>query len=174
MLRGQDIAVILKIVSQEDDRLSFATLAVELSMSPSEVHQAVKRSTKCGLMNVDASVRGSHLKTVNRQALLEFLVHGLKYVFPAELGPETRGVPTCLHAPGLRSLLSGQGNPTPVWPWPQGTVRGYELKPLYRSVPAAALADPNLHKLLALADAIRAGRARERAIAADRLTSILV
>jgi hypothetical protein len=39
-------------------------------------------------------------------------------------------------------------------------VRGYAFSPLYRSVPQAALADPSLHQLLALVDAIRDERSR--------------
>jgi hypothetical protein len=37
--------------------------------------------------------------------------------------------------------------------------------PLYSSVPEAALRDTKLHELLALTDALRVGRAREREIA---------
>ena len=36
--------------------------------------------------------------------------------------------------------------------------------PLYNSVPEASLKDEKLHELLALIDALRVGRARERAI----------
>jgi hypothetical protein len=56
-----------------------------------------------------------------------------------------------------------------VWADPEGTVRGEELKPLYRSVPRAARADANLHEWLALVDAVRAGRARERDLAVKEL-----
>ena len=36
------------------------------------------------------------------------------------------------------------------------------LEPLYKSVPRAARADAQLYEWLALVDAVRAGRARER------------
>jgi len=39
------------------------------------------------------------------------------------------------------------------------------LEPLYKNVPYAALRDPALYELLALVDAIRDGRARERNLA---------
>jgi hypothetical protein len=42
---------------------------------------------------------------VNRQAVLEFLVHGVRYVFPAVLGPEAQGVPTAAAAPALAERL---------------------------------------------------------------------
>jgi hypothetical protein len=44
----------------------------------------------------------------------------------------------------------------------QGKVRGEALSPLYKSVPTAAQKDKKLYECLALVDAIRAGRARER------------
>jgi hypothetical protein len=57
----------------------------------------------------------------------------------------------------------------PVWPDPEGEVRGEELRPLYRSAPGAARKDPALYELLALVDAIRGGRARERNLAVEEL-----
>ncbi|NCB39610.1 MAG: hypothetical protein EOM80_12680 [Erysipelotrichia bacterium] len=41
--------------------------------------------------------------------------------------------------------------------------------PLYKSVPKAAMADPYLYELLALVDAIRGGRAREKNLAVKEL-----
>ncbi len=61
----------------------------------------------------------------------------------------------------------------PVWPHASGDRRGYALTPLYRSVPDAALKDAELYELLALTDAVRDGRARERKIAATYLESKL-
>lgn len=46
---------------------------------------------------------------------------------------------------------------------------GRMLTPLYRNVPLAAGDDPALHELLALADALRVGRARERELAREEL-----
>jgi hypothetical protein len=44
-------------------------------MSASEAHAAPKRAAECGL--VDETTRKA-----KRSALLEFVVHGLRYVFP--------------------------------------------------------------------------------------------
>jgi hypothetical protein len=52
-----------------------------------------------------------------------------------------------------------------VWPWHDGNTRSARLEPLYKRVPYAALRDPALYQLLALVDAIRDGRARERNMA---------
>jgi len=49
-------------------------------------------------------------------------------------------------------------------------VRGISFLPLHRSVPEAAMRDPKLYEMLALLDAIRDGRAREREIAVRELT----
>jgi hypothetical protein len=56
-----------------------------------------------------------------------------------------------------------------VWPCEFGTARGQSLKPLYVSVPSAVKNDSKLYELLALIDAIRAGRAREKEIAISEL-----
>jgi hypothetical protein len=103
--------------------------------------------------------------------LKEFLIYGARYVFPVEHGGPTRGTvtaeaaaPLVKHFPELFAL-------PPVWPDPKGAVRGLAFSPLYKSVPEAARRDPKLHELLALVDAIRDGRAREREIAVRELTA---
>ncbi len=50
-------------------------------------------------------------------------------------------------------------------PYSKGTVRGHSILPLYPSVPEAALKDKQLYELLALTDALRVGRAREKELA---------
>jgi hypothetical protein len=102
--------------------------------------------------------------------LLELLLHGLRYVYPVERGGLTRGVPTAHGAAPLCDKLAlSASEAVPVWPDPQGTVRGEAWAPLYPSVPAASRRDEALHQALALVDAIRGGRARERALAAEEL-----
>jgi len=67
----------------------YAQLAAALAVSPSEVHASVKRAQSAKL------IRGPELQNrPNLAAIEEFLVHGLKYVFPADRGEFTRGVPT--------------------------------------------------------------------------------
>ena len=51
ILKPQDVFVLLKLVSIYSHEWAYNTLAVDLGMSPSEVHAAVKRSTKAGLAN---------------------------------------------------------------------------------------------------------------------------
>jgi hypothetical protein len=108
-----------------------------------------------------------------RRALEEFLVHGVKYAFPPVRGGITRGVVTGSSAPPLDKKIVQTEDFPPVWPDPEGSVRGLEFSSLYRSVPKAALQDERLYELLVLVDAIRNGRARERKIAVEELQARL-
>jgi hypothetical protein len=54
-----------------------------------------------------------------------------------------------------------------------GPVRGRALRPLHPNAARAAARDPRLHKLLALVDAFRIGRARDREVASAELRSCL-
>jgi hypothetical protein len=52
-------------------------------------------------------------------------------------------------------------------------VRGVTFEPLHKSAPAAARKDPALYELLALIDAVRDGRVRERKLAEKELSTRL-
>ena len=109
---------------------------------------------------------------VNRRNLAEFALHGAKYAFAPErlrVGP---GVPTSHAAPAFAGVFA-EGHEPLVWPDAHGTVRGEGLVPLHPCVPGAALRDAALYELLALFDALRAGRARERGMAATRLQKLI-
>jgi hypothetical protein len=56
---------------------------------------------------------------------------------------------------------------------PEGKSRGIALAPLYKTVPIAALRDPLLYEKLALVDALRDGRTRERKLAEEELKKLL-
>lgn len=150
----------LKLVAAGTRRAPYSHLALELIMSPSEVHASVKRAQASGLLH------GPSLENrPNIAALEEFLVHGLKYAFPAERGELTRGVATLYGAAPLRDLIAPTGDPIPVWPYEEGKQRGLTLAPLYKTAPLAALRDDSFYQLLTLSDALRDGRVRERRIA---------
>ena len=137
-------------------------------MSSSEVHAAVKRAQASRLLH------GPELgERPVLSAIEEFLTHGLKYVFPAERGALVRGVPTSYAAEPLRQVIAPGDEPPPVWAYPTGTQRGIGFEPLYKQAPKAALGDPVLYEFLALVDALRDGRARERKLAVEILVSRL-
>jgi hypothetical protein len=109
---------------------------------------------------------------VHPRNLAEFALHGAKYAFSADtLGP-TVGVPTSHSAPAFAGVFA-PGSDDYVWPHPQGSVRGTGLVPLHPSVPYAAMQDARLYEMLALFDALRIGRARERGMAAQRLPALI-
>jgi hypothetical protein len=164
-LKPQDLLVLLKVAAHPRQRWTYAALGEALSMSASEVHASVRRAVVAGL----AVVRGRGDWSPVRPALLEFAVHGVRYVWPAVTGAVKRGVPTGFGAEPLLGQITAPPGEAPVWAHAGGSVKGPSLSPLYRTVPQAALADPALHRLLALQDALRAGRARERTLAARLL-----
>ena len=168
-LKPQDLLVLFKVAANPGQKWTFAALGEALAMSASETHASVKRATASGL----AVAHGRGNWEPIRPALLEFARYGVRYVWPAVSGPTKRGVPTSFGAPPLNDQIVAADGEAPVWPHPAGTARGPSLSPLYRSAPEAALQDPALHRLLALVDALRAGRARERALAADLLRAEL-
>lgn len=136
-------------------------------MSPSEVHAAAQRSAAAGLaMKWEAETRP------NVRNLAEFLEHGIQYAFVPERGSLQRGMPTAHAAPPLNQYFGESGEPPPVWPDPEGSVRGEAFSPLYKSAPTAAKNDDRLYELLAITDAIRGGRARERDIAKKELKKV--
>jgi len=164
MLKPQDILVVLKLVALRENSWTYNKLAVDLGMSPAEAHAAVRRALAAHL----AVRKGDRVVPCTRN-LGEFLIHGLRYVFVPERGEMIRGMPTLHAAPPLQGVIAESSEPLPVWPDPEGGVRGSSFTPLYKSVPKAARADPVLYELLVLVDAIRGGRVREREIAIREL-----
>ena len=159
-LKPQDVLFLLKLIARRKQSWTFNELAVELSMSPSEVHAAAKRAIAARLAIKDEK----HIRP-NIRNLTEFLKHGLQYTFFAERGGMSRGMPTAYAASPLVKSFASTTEPVPVWPDPEGDVRGEAFIPLYKSAPAAARKDSQLYELLALVDAIRGGSARERKLA---------
>ena len=159
-LKPQDLLFLLKLVSIKGAPWTFNELAIELGMSPSEVHAAAKRATMARLAIKDEANTRPNIRN-----LTEFLLHGVQYTFFPERGGMSRGLPTAHAAPPLIKSVSSDSEPPPVWPDANGDVRGESFTPLYKSVPVAARKDPKLYELLALVDAIRGGRARERELA---------
>lgn len=160
-LKPQDLLILLKVVAHPPQHWTYAALGATLFMSASEAHASVKRAVASGL--AVAPTRGAWSPV--RTNLLEFVLHGARYVWPATLGPVKRGVPTSFGIAPLDSQLTVASGEAPVWAHPTGKAKGPTVTPLYRTAPQAALADPDLHRLLALLDALRTGRARERALA---------
>jgi DNA-binding transcriptional MocR family regulator len=156
IMSPHDIVILLKIASHGDEQWFQKPLAEDLGISQSEISKSLNRSKYAGLIDPKG-------KKVMKHALLEFLQFGLRYVFPQKPGAVVRGIPTSHSAAPLKNQI--QSAEHYVWPYAKGTVRGQSIIPLYPSVPEAALKDAKLYELLALVDALRVGRAREKELA---------
>lgn len=160
MLQPLDIVLCLKLASDDREFPGYEHLALELGIALSSAHRSVKRLQHAGLV-------ATTLSPIH-PALLELLAHGVRYVYYVKPGELTRGIPTAHAAPPLSELIGASAD-VPVWPDPKGNVRGYAVTPLHKSAPAAAMRDTQLYELLALVDAVRIGRTRERKLAQDEL-----
>jgi hypothetical protein len=165
VISPQDIVILLKISTYINKPWSQMVLAEELYISQSEVSKSLMRSKYAALLDHTG-------KKVMRLALMELLEYGIKYVFPQQPGALVRGVPTAHSAPPLNAVFQSQEQY--VWPSANGTVRGQSIQPLYPSVVQAVKQDENLYALLALIDAIRVGRAREKEMAIVELKKRLL
>jgi hypothetical protein len=106
-------------------------------------------------------------KQIRRLALLELLQFGIPYIFPQRPGAITRGMPTAHSAEPLnKQILSNENF---VWTTGLGKMRGQSIVPLYPGVVIASQKDSKLYEMLALVDALRVGRAREKEIAIKEL-----
>jgi len=160
-LKPQDILFLLKLVALGKKPWSFNKIALELGMSPSEVHAASRRALAARLALKEGENIWPNIRSL--------LFHGIQYVFVPDRGGLDRGMPTAYASAAMDAWFVEDNEPPPVWPDPEGTVRGESFSPLYKSVPVAAKNDAELYQMLALLDAIRGGRARERDIAKKEL-----
>lgn len=172
-IKPQDIVVLAKLIARfNDEGWSQNSLALELCLSPSQINSAIKRLVFAGLLTQYLPPK-KPIPII--QACEEFLIHGIKYTFPAKLGEISRGIPTSYAAPSLKNEIVPGKDPIPVWPYAEGKKRGVALQPLYSSVAKSVIKYPDekFYDILALIDAIRSGRARERKIAAEKISEIL-
>ena len=137
-----------------------------------EPHAIYRVRAKTRRASAKAASSSDNPARVHRRNLAEFAVHGARYAFAADRLPVAVGVPTSHSAPAFAGVFS-PGSEDWVWPHPNGTVRGQGLEPLHPSVPFAAMQDARLYEMLALFDALRVGRARERGMALERLPLLI-
>ena len=160
-MKPQDVAILLKRMTPQGKVMLNKDIATSLGISASEVSEAMERCRVAQLVD-------NSKKRVNTLALKEFLVNGLRYVFPIQLGSVVRGVPTAVSAPPINQHISSDSERF-VWPYKKGMVRGQAITPLYSTIPEAVEKDADLYKLLVIADTLRMGRVRERDVAIQEL-----
>lgn len=165
MLKGQDVVVLLAAVLREEEPAwagpDVRSLARVIGFDPAGTNRSLRRLGDVGLF--DATSR-----RVRRTIAAEFMQHALRFMYPARLGEETRGIPTLWAAAPLDRRMRSDGLP-PVWPDAFGTTRGSAVEPLHRIVISAAKAHPRLYEGLVIADALRVNGARERGLGAELL-----
>ncbi len=164
MLRSQDIAVTLKYLLVHEQYPTFEEIAQTIGMTASNVHLAVKRSIEAKLLEQPSK---RSIKPI-RNNILEFVTHGARFAFYPERGGMARGMPTAHSAPPLSAVFMPDLTP-PVWEDANGNAFGTTLEPLFKTAAFAAQQDPKFYELLALVDALRIGKTRERKLAADYL-----
>jgi len=164
-MRPQDVVILLKILTIKEPNWQYRDLASSLSISVSEISESLNRSHMAGLVD-------EKRRRVHRRCLMEFIEHGLHYVFPQAPGSMVTGIPTAhshnFYAERFASELQY------VWPADDGNLRGLSIHPLYKSVVKAVKQDEELYKMLAGIDIIRVGRVREMKLAIAELKKVIL
>jgi len=164
-MKPQDVVLVLKIIAINTENWQQKPLADELKMSQSEVSQALARLQYSGLMLENG-------KQVMRLALMDFLQYGISYVFPQKPGAIVRGIATAHSAPPLNNKIISNDNY--VWPYAKGNTKGQAINPLFKSLPEAIEKDEKFYQLIALVDALRVGRKREKEMAIVALKKLIL
>jgi hypothetical protein len=159
-MKPQDVVVLLKLILEEGNPWTQISIAKALLMSQSEVSESLARSGYARLLYEKG-------RKVARQPFVDLLQYGIALVFPQQPGNVVRGIPTAHSATPLNKLIQSDDNY--VWPYAKGNVRGHAIQPLYHSVLPLIENDIELYEMLALVDALRAGKAREKSLAVDLL-----
>ncbi|RXG33011.1 transposase [Leeuwenhoekiella marinoflava] len=86
-LTAIDIAMLLKLIANQDNPLMQTQLSEQLYIAQSEVSRSLSRLDY-------AQLYSKHNKSVSRMNTFEFLVYGVKYAFPVQPGSIVRGIVT--------------------------------------------------------------------------------
>ncbi len=164
-MKPQDVLITLKIISFNSDDWRIIDIAYNLHLSSSEVHDGINRLHQSEIMHMRKHVVKSHF--------VEFLIHGIKYCFPAILGMKSRGILTTHSSEFFKKIISDKKMDNYVWPSENGNATGISVNPLYKSVPEFVQKDRFMYEYLSYIDAIRIGRKRERAYAEKQILKLL-
>jgi hypothetical protein len=152
-MRPQDVVMLLKMISLGEKKCSLIEMADYLYISAGEVSKAMDRNVVAGLVSSDKT-------RVNKLALRDFLIYGLKYVFPPQLGSTTRGIATAHSASPVNKYITENGD-NYVWKYYKGTKRGNSIVPLYDKITKFIEYQPELYEYLTIIDTLRIGKKRE-------------
>ncbi|MGM0600721.1 MAG: hypothetical protein ACQETH_13005 [Candidatus Rifleibacteriota bacterium] len=165
-MKSQDIAILLYIAQYCESKYRVLDLANALKISQSEISEVLNRNRIAGLLDPVE-------KIVYRNNLYEFIIYGLKYVFPVEPGTIVRGIATAHSGPPLNRYIISNAE-SYVWSLSNGDSQGISVSPLYKTLPGIAKKVPEFYELLCLVDACRIGKAREVKLAREILEERLL
>jgi hypothetical protein len=163
-----DLLVALKLAAHEGEAATVRQLEDELGLSKSAVANSLLRLRELDLVKDDPA----NGRRVNKLLLRDCLEHAARWIAPARIGEFELGLPTAHAVESLKRKITGDEDPL-VIPLPHGPSRGRAVTPLHPLAPEAAAKDPKLYRLLAVVDALRIGRARDRQLAAAELRACL-
>lgn len=161
--RPFDLVVALRLLQPA---ATLVVLGDELAAAPSQVHASLRRLDDAGLLKPDS-------RASNPRALLDFVLGGVRYAFPAHRGALRDGVPTAYSAAPLNTSVDALD--VVVWPTTghRDVVRGFSVTPLYRRAPLLRERSPETYRLLTIVDALRLGDPRLRPHARAALESLV-
>ena len=162
---AREVVRVQVLMKGDVEKPSYQYISKSAKISVSEAHASIKRLCESDLVNSDR-----HLKKRNVE---EFLIHGLRYMFPMKASGELAyGMPTSYAAPVSANEFAVSGN-IPVWRSAKGKTLGCSHEPIYPTVPDAAAEDPELYDRIAVLDMLRGGRLRERRFAEQKIREYL-
>lgn len=166
MLQPSDVYVLAGLAVLDEPKWTYRDLAARLRVTHPLVQRALQRAG-------EADLYSRSTRSVHRANFEEFVLHGLRFLAPAKLGPVVAGVPAAWAAPPIARLIHETSDLPPVWPAAHGHVRGHELPPLHDSAIEAVETFPELGELLAIIDSMRAGDVRVRQVASVQARELL-
>ncbi|MBL4828080.1 MAG: hypothetical protein JKY66_10290 [Spongiibacteraceae bacterium] len=153
---------------------SVGDLATSLYKGKGDISRSITRLLSLSLIGERRPKEGDALAvnrkfySLQRTAMSDFLLYGIRHVFAPERLGVGRGEPTGWSCPHITSEM----NPPElalVWGMPGGSVHGELLEPLFTKAAQVAGDNSELYTLLALIDVIRTGKPRELVIAKELL-----
>lgn len=153
---------------------SVGDLAEALFKGKGELSRSMNRLVSLGLISEraarpeDLATSNRRYYSLNRSAMLDFLVSGIRHVFQPEKQGLGRGIPTAWNCPLINSEMNPPEVPL-VWAMPGGDAQGEVIEALYAQCAQAVQLDEELYGLLALVDVVRTGKPRELHYAKEML-----
>jgi hypothetical protein len=166
VLQPSDIYVLAGLAVLDEPEWTYRDLAARLRVPHPLVQRALQRAGESDLYSRST-------RSVHRANFEELVLHGLRFLAPAKLGPVVAGIPAAWAAPPMSRLIHETSDLPPVWPSAHGHVRGHELPPLHPSAVEAVETFPDLGELLAVIDSVRAGDVRVRQVASEQARELL-